>query len=144
MNQENPDQLSDSGLQLDNGAKQHLYETGKWGKFISVIVLTFCLLMLIGGIAGREMIMQLTAKYLPGDLSDMISVGMILIMVLVMIAIVGAVYYFLFNFSVKARKALLTDDEILLNTGLASLKTFFILTTVFATISLLFNILNLF
>jgi uncharacterized membrane protein len=139
------DHLTQMGLDIDGQIKQDLYEGAKWAKFISILMFIASGFILLFGLAGGSMLMSLFrglgARY--GMLSEM--GGGILILIFLLVAVVMAVmYYFLFQFSVKTKTALLSENSTEFNTGLKSLKNFFIISTVVAILGLLLNIINLF
>lgn len=138
------DHLTEMDLHIDADVRQQLHEAGKWTKFISIVMFVACGLLLLAGILGSvaflSVFRSLGAGY--GFLGDFGGAALIIIVV-VIVAVLGLVYYFLFNFSKKIKTALLSDNTADLNAGLKSLKIFFIITTVFAIISLLNSIYKL-
>ena len=138
------DQLTEMDLHIDSEVRQQFYEAAKWSKFISIVMFVACGLLLLVGILGGaaffSVFKNIAAGYrFFGDFGG----AAFIIVVLVFVAVLGLVYYFLFNFSQKLKTALLTDNTADLNAGLKSLKIFFIITTVFAIISLLNSISQL-
>ena len=139
------DHLIEMDLHIDDDVRQQLYEAGKWTKFISIVMFVACGLLLLtallGGVSLLSVFRNIGSAYgYFGELG-----GVILISIIVVFAgVLALVYYFLFNFSRKIKTALLTNNTADLNAGLKSLKIFFIITTVFAIISLLNNISQLF
>lgn len=138
------DQLSNMGLQLDNEARQQLSDIGKWAKFISIVVFSGCgLLLLIGSFAGSAMASVFKMK----QFLTLFGEQTVLIFMAILIFVVGlvvAVYFFLFNFSVKVKQGLLAENTQMVNAGLKSLKIYFIITTVVAILSLLSTVYNAF
>ncbi|MFT3908214.1 MAG: hypothetical protein QM737_02215 [Ferruginibacter sp.] len=146
MEQFQQDQLSDLNLQVDGEVRQHLGTAAKWSKFISIFVFVFCGIFLLIALAASTVIMSTIRKVSPDTFSFLgdASVGIIIGILVFIIAVMGVVYYFLYNFSVKIKLALLSEDVDALNKGLASLKTFFIITTIFSVLALLNSIYTLF
>lgn len=147
MEQSQQDQLSDLNLQVDGDVRQHLGNTVKWTKFIAVSIFIFCGVFLLAVIAASTAITTMVKKMSAekniqflGDYPMALLVGVVLFVLLV----VGFIYFFLYNFSVKMKNALLNEDVVAFNNSLSALKTFFIVTTIFAILSLLTNIYNLF
>lgn len=140
-----PDHLSEMDLQLDGEVRQQLYTAAKWARFISVIVFIGCAIMLIFGVAGGAAIINAFQRL--GTFSDLFGGfgGTLFVVIIVLVvAVVVFVYYFLFHFAAKIKNALLGESTAELNAGLKSLRIFFIITTVFAMLSLLNTIVNMF
>ena len=139
------DHLIEMDLHIDDDVRQQLYEAGKWTKFISIVMFVACglilLVALLGGASLLSVFRSLGATY--GYFGELGGVVLIAIIV-VFVGVLALVYYFLFTFSRKIKTALLTNNTADLNAGLKSLKIFFIITTVFAIISLLNSISQLF
>ena len=144
-NSEHDDHLIEMDLHIDDDVRQQLYEAGKWTKFISIVMFVACGLLLLVGLLGGASLLSvfrsLGATY--GYFGEFGGVVLIAIIV-VFVGVLALVYYFLFAFSRKIKTALLTNNTADLNAGLKSLKIFFIITTVFAMISLLNTISQLF
>lgn len=140
------DHLGDMGLKIDSEARQHLSDSSKWGKFISITVFIFCSIMLLFAIVGSSAIKEMLNRMTPGNMSFLgeYSFGIIIGIIVFAVVIMSFVYYFLFNYSVKMKSTLLTEDVDTFNKGLASLKIFFIITTILSIITLLNSIYNLF
>lgn len=139
------DHLTHMDLEIDTQVRQQLNDAGKWSRFISIVMFIASGLILlfgiIGGAALNNVFDRLGSGYsVLGDLD-----GGIFIVIIALVAIVLAVvYYFLFDFSNKVKTALLSESTSEFNKGLKSLKTYFIITTIFAIISLLSSVYNLF
>ncbi len=141
----NKDHLTNMDLEMDREVRLQLNETAKWTKFISIVMFIACGLILIFGIAGGAALTGVLRK-LGGtyDVLGSFSGAILIIVIVFIIAVLALVYYFLFDFSQKIKTALLSENIADFNAGLKSLKTFFIITTVFAILSLLNNLYNLF
>lgn len=139
------DQLRGMDLEIDNQVRQQFYDAARWTKFISIVMFVACGLLLIFGTIGGAALYSVVKKMgaasgLLGELSGALFITIILLVTVVL----AIVYYFLFNFSRKVKNALLSENTEELNAGLRSLKTFFIITTVFAILSLLNSIASMF
>jgi hypothetical protein len=132
------DHLTEMDLNIDGDVRQQFYETAKWTKFISIVMFIVCGFVLLIGVFGGALFLSafrsIGSRY--GFLGDFGGAALILVVV-VFVAVMGVVYYFLYNFSQKIKTALLTENTADLNAGLKSLKIFFIITTSLAIISLL-------
>ena len=139
------DQLTEMDLQMDEVVRLQFNETAKWSKFISIVMFVGCGLLLIVGLVGGAALFTIFksvgARY---GFLDEFSGAIIIMIIVAVVAVLALVYYFLFNFAQKIKAALLTDNVAELNAGLKSLKTFFIITTIFAIISLLNSIWQMF
>jgi hypothetical protein len=87
------------------------------------------------------MITTLTSKMMPGFES---YTGIVISIVIVVVAILGLMVTLLYRFSTNIKKGIETQDQELFNKGLSSLKTYFIISGVFALLSLLANFGSLF
>lgn len=137
--------LTELDLNIDADVRQQLNEAAKWTKFISIVMFVICGLLLLIGVLGGAAILTLFERFgtrynLPGNFGG----GLLILVMVIFVGILGVIYYFLFNFSQKIKAALLSDNTTDLNAGLKSLKLFFIITTVFAMLSLLNSILQMF
>lgn len=139
------DHLTHMDLEIDTQVRQQLNDAGKWTRFISIVMFVASGLILlfgiIGGAALNNVFRSLGSGYSAlGDFD-----GGVFIAIVAFVAIVLAVvYYFMFDFSNRMKTALLSESLTEFNKGLKSLKTFFIITTIFAIISLLSSVYNLF
>ena len=138
------DYLAEMDLQIDADVRQQLHQAGKWTKFISIVMFAACGLLLLAGILGGAAFFA-AFRSLGGGYSFLSGFGgaTLILLVLIVVGVLGLLYYFLFNFSKKIKTALLSENTADLNAGLKSLKIFFIITTVFAIISLLNSIYKL-
>ncbi len=146
MEQNEQNYLGDMNLQVDQEVRSHLNNSAKWTKFISIIVFIFCGILLIGGILGGSALVSLFDKASTGSIDFLFKLsGKVFIVIVIFIALIMAfIYYFLFNYAVKIRSALQNENVETFNKGLGSLKTFFIITTVFAILTLINSLYNLF
>ena len=138
------DHLRDFGLQLDREVKKHFFEAGKWGKFIGVVVFIVSGILLVVGIIGGNELAKVANKLLKKEMFDVDLFGIFVVLLLFVVAIAVVTYYFLFNFGIKMKAGLLSNDTEKVNMGFRSLKIFFMITTVLAIASLLLSIYNMF
>jgi hypothetical protein len=134
-------------LELDDSVKSSIAEMAKWTRFISVtsfIAVGFLLLMAIlfaGALASSAALIPQFDKL--GALAGM-GAGAIIFVFMLLGIIVFVVYYFIFNFSKKAKAALVTNDATTLTQAFSSLQTYFIISAVFAIFGVLFSLYSLF
>ena len=140
----NQDQLTQMDVQLDLESRQHLFDASKWSKFLSVIVFIACALVLVFGIMGGKSIISAMEKFYPNQ--EMIGnlVGALLAILAFLVLVAAFIYFFLFQFATKVKSALATENADQLSSGIKSLKTFFIISTILAGVALLNSIINLF
>ncbi len=145
MENSTPNLLDEMDLQIDGNIKQQFAEAAKWSKFISIVMFVIAGLVLLVGVLGGSAFLgafkRLGGQY---DFLDGFGGPLLIVLFVFVAAIVAVTYYFLFNFSNKIKTALLTENTGELNNALASLKTFFIITTVVSILSLISNIFNIF
>lgn len=137
--------LSEPELQADEYVKRQFIEAGKWGRFISIVMFVFAVLILLVGLAGGAVFSSIFEN-LGGQYASLFRMGSaVFIFIALFIAIVIAVvYYFLFAFASKIKNAVLSESPEELTDGLKMLKLYFIISTVFAIIALLNNIYSFF
>ena len=138
------DHLTELDLNIDSDVRQQLNEAAKWTKFISIVMFVICGFLLLIGVLGGAAILTLFERFgtrynLPANFGG----GLLILVMVIFVGIIGVIYYFLFNFSQKIKASLLADNTADLNAGLKSLKLFFIITTVFAVLSLLNSIVQM-
>jgi len=138
---EGQDLLSETeGLQINEASQVHLSELSKWTKFISLFVFIACGLFLLVMLFGySEIARQLSNT---PSLNNIFGGdgGELLFAVVLVLILVGGLFYLLFNFSVKIKAFLTSQDHTELNSGLGSLRLYFIITGVLGMITLLSSI----
>ena len=139
------DHLTGIGLHVDHEVRKQLHESGKWTKFISITVFIFCALILLFCLVGSSVIMAAIDKIMAGSGNVLaeLSGGIVIAIIIIFVLLIAFVYYFLYNFSIKVRLALLQEDSVDFNKGLGSLKTFFIISSVLSILSLVISIFSL-
>jgi hypothetical protein len=128
-------------LEVDHDAANSLHETARWTKFISIVGLIGVGLLLLCLLFAGTMITTLTSRMMPGFEG---YTGILIFAVIVVVAILGLMVSLLYRFSTNIKKGIETHDQEAFNKGLNSLKTYFIISGVFAVLSLLANFGSLF
>lgn len=127
---------SEHELGIDREASGYLIETAKWAKFIA---LTFCILtaiFFVVFIVFDKQVMDMVGMF--GSLNDSDSIFMVLVVgFVVAVVIIAFTYYFLLNFANKMIAGIETENIDLVNGGLKSLKTHFIIIGVLLILGLL-------
>jgi uncharacterized BrkB/YihY/UPF0761 family membrane protein len=145
MENQSADMLSSIDLLIDNEVKQQFTEAAKWSKFISILVFVFAGIMLVVGIASSTFLLKALSKYNSSFFTiGTLGNGVIIAAVVVLVALFSFIYFFLYKFATKVKQAIATEDQNLMTEALGALKTFFIISTIFGGLSLLFSIVNLF
>ncbi len=139
------DVLAHSDLQLDNPIKMRLAESAKWSKFIAIVLFIFAFIILIAGVFGGGVLLA-AFKRSESSMGNLANLGSAAIMIIffVLASALGVMAYFLYNFSIKIKVAIDTDDPAIITEAFAALKIFFIISAVFTLLSLLNSILTLF
>lgn len=108
-------------LEVDEVAKSHMLEMGRWGKFLSVIGFIMIGLMITGGLFASMAMSSLSSNGLLGGISGMAF----FFIYLVMAALIFYPTYALFKFSTNIKPALHTMNREQFNTAFANLKSMF-------------------
>jgi hypothetical protein len=128
-------------LSVDHDATNSLNETARWTKFISIVgIIGVALLLLCLAFAGT-MMTTLTSKMMPGFER---YTGLLIALFIIVVAIFGLMVSLLYRFSTNIKKGIEMQDQELFNKALNSLKIYFIISGVFAVLSLLTNFSSLF
>lgn len=110
-------------LQVDPSTQATLREASKWTKFLSIVGFIFCGFLVLIGIFAASLFATMGTQFgspMPAGTASLVS-G---------IYIIGALVYFfpclfLFRFSTRIQVALRNNDQLLLNTALGNLKSYF-------------------
>jgi hypothetical protein len=127
-------------LEVDYDTKNILTETARWTKFISIVGIIGVGLLLLCLLFAGTVITTLTSKMMPGFES---YTGILISAVIIVVAILGLMVSLLYRFSTLIKKGIEMQDQDAFNRGLSALKTYFIISGVFAVLSLLANFGNL-
>jgi heme/copper-type cytochrome/quinol oxidase subunit 2 len=131
-------------LQVDREASTNLMEVSRWGKFLGLLILigvglVIILCLFLWGRMARTLI--------PADEIDSSSRSLMQIILIGALVIAGAVVGILMSFLIKAgtriRLGIQNRDQLLFNSGLASLKNYFTMYGVIAIIGLFFSLIAL-
>ena len=138
--EENPQETLLS-LNVDYDAGNILKETARWTKFIAVVgIIGVAIVLLALALAGNY-ITTIYSKMFPGI---QIFAGAIIFFAFIVVAILGFMVFLLYRFSTLVKKGIETQDQSIFNNGLNALKIYFIISGVFAILSLLGNFSKLF
>ncbi|MEO6584374.1 MAG: DUF5362 family protein [Ferruginibacter sp.] len=116
---EQSENLLGTNLQIDEISYQHLNETAKWAKFISILGFILSAFILLVGIFSASFLSMMKDT---APISPMLSTGVLTIVYAIFATINGLLSLFLFKFSVKMKTALMTNDQGTLNESFLNLK----------------------
>jgi len=121
-------------LEIDPMVSRALREATRWAKFIAIIETIFlAILFIIVAIGGSRITEGLSSVFEDSPFAEIIGSAFLLI-VGVCIAVAGVLLFFLFKFSSQLKDALENHDQPLFNSGLKSLRNYFILYGVVAIV----------
>lgn len=128
---------------VDPEGHTQLTETARWSKLLAILVLSaFGLLLLLMIFLGSKMVESMGMLSTTEEQS---AVGIALIAVFVIAGvIVGVLMSFLIKAANRIRLGLQSNDQVLFNSGLASLKNYFVMYGILSIIGTLFTLLGLF
>jgi Na+-driven multidrug efflux pump len=130
-------------LQVDQTASKNLKDAARWAKFLSVTGFVCMGLMLIFFVTMQSQIAGALSQVIPA-FSNLDSLGVLITIVIIAIAIVCLLLYFLFRGSALVRKAIETKSQETFNSGLASFKAFFTMYGILAIVGLISNLVSIF
>ncbi|WP_299670161.1 DUF5362 family protein [uncultured Polaribacter sp.] len=126
-------------LTLNNASKGFLKETAKWAKFLSIIGFIGLVLMLLGSFFIGSLYDNLPqAQEMPFDIGGIMTVFYIVIALIYIFPI-----YYLYQFSVKMKNALLSKDDEVLADAFEMLKSHYKFIGVFTIIILSLYLLGI-
>ncbi len=144
MNEYQNDTLENLTLQVDEDLKLPLSQMAKWTKFISVSMFVLMGLLAVLFVVGGTAFLSNIDKFGKFNVLAGLESGIIIGIIIFAVVIFAVIFYFMYNFSVKTKAALMCDDGALLASGIQSLKTFVIINAILGMISLLVTIITLF
>jgi hypothetical protein len=130
-------------LQVDQTASKNLSDAARWAKFLSVTGLVCMGLMLIFVVTMQTQIASALSQVIPG-FSNLDSFGVLITIVIIAVAIVCLLLYFLFRGSVLIKRGIDTKNQETFNSGLALLKAYFTMYGILAIVGLITNLVNIF
>lgn len=124
------------GLNVDQTISAHLSEAARWGRFLAIVGFIFCGLIIVIGLFAISMVSKLESDFGGRNTGYGNGVGVGMFILYVIIAIV---YFFpclfLLRFSNGMKRALVSNDQVQLTESFKNLKVTFrylgILTIVF-------------
>ena len=117
------------GFGIDQSSRAHLSEAAKWAKFLAIVGFVMCGLIVVIAIFAGSFFAMLSRSYndgyrssatLTGGMGAFIAIFYIGIAILFFLP-----YLFLFRFATRMKAALITNDQLTLNTSFQNLKIMF-------------------
>ena len=143
MDQNQDQQNSIFELEVDNETRNSLYETAKWTKFLAIVATVCLAVFVLLFIFFGTRIGTAVSTLIPGG--DALNAGaMIIIVVLIFVAILGALTYFLMKASSGIKLGIDTNNQEAFNNGLNSLRIYFIIYGILTILSTFFSLLATF
>jgi hypothetical protein len=142
--------LFDLDLQIDDAAGTYLKDTTKWTRIISIIFIVFASILLLCILAMLGFRAQIVDSYdrngtalAFGTSGDVIFLILMLVFLLV-IGMIIVFIYLLLRFSKLTKRGIDGNDLASLESGIASLKNYMIITGVFTSLSVLSGLFQFF
>jgi hypothetical protein len=142
--------IPEPGLQVDESAQAYLRDTAKWTRFLAIssfvfmglIVLFLVFMFMFKGPVSQAFNKSPELSTL-GGLEINVILSIVAFMLVFVLAIVAVVTYILMRFSTQTARGIDRRDQVALETGIASLKTYMIINGVFAMLGLIGGIFQL-
>jgi hypothetical protein len=130
-------------MELDAQGQTSLMSVTTWTRFMTITGFIVCGLAIIGLLAAKDDLADAIASY--GSISASSSeIGILVIVCVIVLAIVLVWLFLLFKASTTIKRALVSRNSAELADGFKHLRNFFILSTIFSTLSLISTIKSLF
>lgn len=107
-------------LQIDPVAHNHLAETAKWARFLSIIGFIFCGLAAVGGLAMATVLGSL----MPGG-TGLMGTGVLSVIYIALAALYFFPCLYLYRFATAMRTALAVSDNLKLQEAFGNIKSCF-------------------
>ncbi len=131
-----------SDLLVTHTMGNHLHDTTKWCRFLSIVGIVFLSIFIIAAIIAGPSIAPLVSNLFPGMGS---AIGSLLVIIMILfIAVFGVLTFFLLRFSILTRRGLEMRNQALFNDGLKALRIYFIIYGVIGILGILTNAAGLF
>lgn len=131
-----------NNLEIDQDGSNQLLETARWAKLFSVLGLSALVLMILSFTIAWDTILKSLTE--PSGGNPPPGTGPILFVILIVfIGIFSVLLLFILNGATRIRKGILNKDQILLNSGLSSLKNFFVMLGVITVLRFIFFLMGL-
>lgn len=143
--------LSTPELLVDESAQASLRDTAKWTRFLAITsyVLMGVMVLFLGLTFMFKAAVTQAFNRSPelsglGDLGTNVLLSILVLVIVIALSIFAFVTYILMRFSTQTAKGIDRQDQVALETGIASLKTYMIINGVFAILGLMGGLFQLF
>lgn len=141
---ENNQQESFLHMHLDYDGGNILRETVRWSRFLSIVgIVALSIFLLAFALAGAALLPALSSLAPGIDSLAGLGSALLIVGVLVVLVIFGYLVYMLYRFSVLTRRGIDHQDQASFAKGMACLKIYFLISGIFAILSLLGNLFSL-
>lgn len=131
-----------NNLQIDQEGNNQLTETARWAKLFSVLGLSALALMVISLAVSWEIILKLLTSTQGSN--PPAGVGTVLFMMVLLVTVIASILLlFILKGAIRIRRGLINKDQVLFNSGLSSLKNFFVMFGVITVLRFVFYLLQL-
>jgi cytochrome bd-type quinol oxidase subunit 2 len=130
-------------IKVTGEAERELNETSRWSKLMGILIFTICGIALLFLLLAGGKISEGMSAEMPGENSGAMLVG-ILVAVVIMIAIVSVIMYFLLRAANRIKAGLQQKNQAMFNGGLNDMKIYFTIYGIFSILGLLLNLTSLF
>ncbi|MES2372794.1 MAG: hypothetical protein V4557_09455 [Bacteroidota bacterium] len=137
-------------LQVDESAQASLRDTAKWTRFLAItsyvlmgLMVFFLVFMFMFKGAVSEAFNRSPELSKMGDMGTNVLLSIVAFIIVIALAIFAFITYILMRFSTQTAKGIDRQDQVALETGIASLKTYMIINGVFAIIGLIGGLFQL-
>lgn len=139
----NPNQpITNKEISVNSPVRQYLADATRWARIICIAI-TLMMVVFVGFIlmarSGVSDLLETQFQLPPGNYYGAL-IGVALFVAIIM----GIIFYFLWRFSTLTRAGIEMKNQHMFNSGLAALKTYFIISGVFSIISMVSTIRLLF
>lgn len=143
--------LSTPELLVDESAQASLRDTAKWTRFLAITsyVLMGLMVLFLGFMFMFKGAVTQAFNRSPelsgmGNLGSNVLLSILVLVIVIALAIFAFVTYVLMRFSTQTAQGIDRQDQVALETGIASLKTYMIINGVFAILGLMGGLFQLF
>ena len=134
------DQSELFGMHLDYQGGHTLKETVRWPRFLSVVGIIGLGMLVLALLVVGASISPVVIQYLGMD-SEVLA-GLAILIMLITFAVLTAMVVMLYRFSVLTRRGIAQQDQETFNSGLNSLRIYFLISGILGILSLLSTVYN--
>jgi hypothetical protein len=131
-----------SDLLVTHTMGNHLHDTTKWCRFISIVGIVFLFIFVIAAITAGTAIAPVVENVFPG--MGIAVDNFLLIAMILFVAVFGVLTFLLLRFSILTRRGLELRSQALFNDGLKALRFYLIVYGVIGIIEIILNVAGLF